>query len=399
MSRINIFSPAAAGSIGHGFIYALNLCNYLKNGEIELFTLYKPDIIKKFKESGIKVNYSHRFSPGSIDKKRFNRYGYFKEIIYGFYRIYYNYSLLKEFYCLKINAEVYHLLEFEYISTILFFLTRKKILKRTIIGLHSIDFKWISGRSVIVNIYKKLLRFLMPLLIKNAKYVTVHGEFLKEELIKEFKLDKDFNKIKNINYGCNIKSYKDELKYKLRKKYNVNENIILGLFFGVIRSDKGLIELLKKFPEISGNVSLLIAGSEGDIKKNEIEKIILKKGIYDRVICKIKYIEEEEIADYFYLSDFVFITHKNFHVAFSGPLILAVEYYRPVIASDVGEIGYFVRKNKNGILYECNNWSDMVLKTNEFISNIKLWDTFDFSHVQKRNSWQKMAENIKILYH
>lgn len=400
MKKIAVYSPAAAGNVGHGFIYALKLCSFLsKENNLVLFTLNDSLKIKEFNNNGIKTQISSKYLPGSTNKNRFNRFGIFKEPIYGFYRMIYNYSLLKEFYKKNHNINVFHLLEFEYLSAIWFFIFHRNKLKKTILGFHSIDFRWIKERTFPTNIYKAGLWVLIPFLIKKSKYNTVHGDYLKNEVLEQFNLNSIYqNRIINIKYGCNIRAEKLGLKEELRKKMNLKEDCIIGLFFGVIRSDKGLLELLDVFTQIDKKVILFIAGSEGDIKKDAIEKKIDINNIKDRVICDIRYIREEEIAEFFYISDFVFITHTKAHIAFSGPLSLSIEFNRPVIASEVGEIKHFVNKNENGVLFKVGDYNDLVEKTNSFLSDLSKWKNFNFEKIQLNNSWHMMAQKIENLY-
>jgi len=90
MKKVAIFSPAAGGSVGHGFIYALKLCSYLKDyNQLVLFTVNDSNKISHFEKTGITVITSNKFIPGKTDKKRFNKYGPLSKLLYGFYRIYY----------------------------------------------------------------------------------------------------------------------------------------------------------------------------------------------------------------------------------------------------------------------------------------------------------------------
>ena len=112
----------------------------------------------------------------------------------------------------------------------------------------------------------------------------------------------------------------------------------------------------------------------------------------------MRYIKEEDIASYFYLSDFVFLTHTKSHIGFSGPLSLAVEHERPVIASNIGAIGYFIKENKNGCLFQSDDWNDFIKVTNEFINQLNYWKSFDFRKIQLKNSWKIMASQMCTLY-
>lgn len=397
MSRIAIFSPAAGGNVGHGFIYSFKICNYLKEkNQIQLFTIDEPLKTEKFLASGIDVTLSKKFKAGRIDKNRFNRFKVLKNPIYGIYRIYYNYILLKEFYQRLNNSDIFHLLEFEYVALYLYSLLHYGQLKKSILGIHIADFKWIKGRPISVNIYKSLLKRPVSWMLKNCLHGTAHGNTIREFLIEDFSLDPC--RISALQYGCEIK-IPDISQMNARNQIGLkNERRKIALFFGVFRSDKGLIQVIENFHGINSNIMLLIAGSEGDIAFSAVEESIKKAGIGARTHTTFKYFDEDEIKDYYYASDFVLIPHKGEHLAFSGPLSLAVEFCRPVVASNVGEIGRFVKDNNIGMTFSPDNWEDFIETTNRFYNQISNYDESHFLDVQRKNSWEEMGRQIELIY-
>ncbi len=162
--------------------------------------------------------------------------------------------------------------------------------------------------------------------------------------------------------------------------------------------DKGLLEVLRSFKNISHDIILIIAGGEGDIKKETVYDMIQSEKINNRVHTFIRYFAEEEIMYYFYASDFVLVPHKGNHLAFSGPLSLAVEHCRPVIASDIGEIGSFVKNNDIGTLFLHDNWDDFADVTNRFKDSFDRYNTELFLEVQRANSWEDMSIRINNVY-
>ena len=153
MRKLAIFSPAAGGMGGHGFIYAYKICNHLKEKyQIQLFTIDDPKKTKEFLASGIEVYLSEKFKAGRIDKRRFNQLGVLKNLVYGIFRIYYNYKLIIEYYRKLKESDIIHLFDFEYTALYIYSLMHFKDLKRSILGFHIADFKWIHGRPLPVNI-------------------------------------------------------------------------------------------------------------------------------------------------------------------------------------------------------------------------------------------------------
>lgn len=397
MGVVSVFSPATAGSVGHGFVYGMRLCALLgKRYKLTLFTINDKTKIEKLEEAGIKVIASSRFKSGAIDKRRFNKFLILSRFIYGVYRVYYNYKLIDEFFKTNKDSQIFHFFEFEYIALCFYLLKNKPLLSKTVLGIHIADFKWIKGRAFSVNLYKTLIRQPMAKLCKHAAHITTHGNIIRSIIIKDLGVSPSH--VTALNYGCDVHEI-GLSKTDARVHLGINvKNRIVALFFGVLRSDKGLLEVLRNFNRISSEVMLLIVGGEGDIKYKTVTQAIKKFGLDDRVLTVFKYIEEEEVKYYFYASDFVLIPHKGDHIAFSGPLSLAVEYCRPVIASNIGEIGAFVNKNMVGFLFDHDNWDSFVHVVNNNINNIHAFKSQQFHCIQRNNSWRNMADQISLIY-
>ena len=232
--------------------------------------------------------------------------------------------------------------------------------------------------------------------MKNCLHTTTHGETTKEYLMKDFSLNP--GRISSLQYGCEIRN-PDISKNEARHKIGLmDEKRKIALFFGVFRKDKGLIQVIQNLKRINEDIVLLIAGSEGNISLSTIEESIQKEGIGNRVHTRFKYFDEDEIKYYFYASDLVLIPHTGDHLAFSGPLSLAVEYCRPVVASNIGEIGAFVSRYSIGMTFSPDNWDDFVGITNKIYKELKSYPELHFLGVQERVSWEEMGKQIYSIY-
>ncbi|MFA6127041.1 MAG: glycosyltransferase family 4 protein [Bacteroidales bacterium] len=398
---VYIYSPSASEPLGHP-IYVQQLVKYIsKVYSVHLYTLKHHALNSDLIKMGAKLIVNESFVPGGMDKNRFLGFGIFSKTVYGLMRIRYSYKLIKDFYNSTSTGQIFHLLEFEYISCYFFFLYNRTKLKNTILGFHTADFEWIKGRSYQINIYKTLLRYMLPSLIRSAYGATIMGETLKERFISNLKIEKYRKNIHFSGYG-NDSSFKDINKTKSREELGIklDESVRLGLFFGVIRNDKGIKELIDSLKDINQLVYLLIAGSVWDISEDEIKARIKKNDIEGRVILHLGYITENDISKYFSAADFIFLTHKGSFYSFSGPLSLSVEHRRPVVATNVGEIGYFVQRFNLGITYEADNWPDLVIKTNQFIKYqiSNSIPEYGFKEAMEYNSWNAVSERIMNIY-
>ena len=290
--------------------------------------------------------------------------------------------------------------EFEYIAALLLLVPRPRLLKKTILGIHATGFHWVQGRSLVINLYKGvLLPNLMRKLVKGCKVVTVKGYFLRKDFVESLSLQKYDKKIIITGWG-NDNEVNTLTKQDAAQKLGLDPTKFYGLYFGVIRESKGFYELLENFKHIDSSVTLLIAGALWDIKEEEVLELAGKPEIKDRVILHFKYIEEEDIPLYYSVADFVFLPHKKSTYAFSGPLSLSVQYQRPVICSDVGELGLFTQKYHIGRTFICEDWKDFLNQTNGLIPEIKsgLYSSKVFEQAMKDNSWEAISGRIMSIY-
>ena len=154
------------------------------------------------REIGWDLQVGKKFNVGAIDKDKFIKYGFLARVMFGLAKFRFNYRLLKEFYSINKDVDLYQLFEFEYIAAFLFLVPRPSLLKKTILGIHATGFHWVQGRSLVINLYKGvLLPNLMRKLVKGCKVVTVKGYFLRKDFVESLSLQKYDKKIIITGWG------------------------------------------------------------------------------------------------------------------------------------------------------------------------------------------------------
>jgi glycosyltransferase involved in cell wall biosynthesis len=397
--KVALYSPSASEALGHP-LYAQKICPLLSaKAEVVLFTLYDPHYNQILQNLGVELQISRKFKAGYALSDRFSRFGAFAKVIAGFFFMRLSYVLMKEFYQANKDKDVYHLFEFEYLSAFFFFLFRPRLLSRTVLSFHAAGFRWLSGRSIVVNLYKGvLLPLAVAFLIRRSKATSVMGPYQKQDFLESLSLGKASNKVIVTGWG-NDDTISEISSAEARRRLGLAENVIYGLFFGVIRRSKGFIELLDYLPQLP-DVHLIIAGAPWDIDKEEVGQMIAQHPEKNRIIPHIGFVQEEDIPYYFAASDIVFLTHKGNHLGFSGPLSLAVQSQRPVVSSAVGQIGHFVHEYKVGRVFKTENWDDFVVETKKLIVEIQqnLYPPSVFARALHENSWKTISERIFNAY-
>ena len=124
----------------------------------------------------------------------------------------------------------------------------------------------------------------------------------------------------------------------------------LVLSFGMIKPYKRLDMLLAAFPRVLDRVPtahLLVVGRPAE-PFARYRQLIDRLGLADRVIRRLRYVSEEEKAQYFCAADVVALPYTD--ADFSGVLLAAYAFGRPVVATDTGGLREIVEDGGTGYL-------------------------------------------------
>jgi glycosyltransferase involved in cell wall biosynthesis len=120
------------------------------------------------------------------------------------------------------------------------------------------------------------------------------------------------------------------------------------LMFGTLRRDKGIEILLEAFRMTrQRDYVLLLAGMPLDWNEKSIPAELLKD---PRLVTRFGYIPESEIAPYLFAADALVLPYSSVYAGSSGPLYEACAHGLTVIATDVSEMGFIIRKHNLGFV-------------------------------------------------
>lgn len=144
-------------------------------------------------------------------------------------------------------------------------------------------------------------------------------------------------------------------KAEARKRLSINESDKLILFFGFIRSYKGLDLLIDAMadPKLRDlNVKLLIAGEFYEDSKPYLDKISsIENG--SRFILHTSFIGKEAVKDYFCAADLVVQPYKS--ATQSGITQVAYHFGRPMLVTNVGGLAEIVADQRVGYVTDVNS--------------------------------------------
>lgn len=392
--KIILFDPETNG---HHIKYASYLIRYLvEQGDIVTFITWKPcKLVNLIQNLPISIKYivesnGENFGGNTIKRK---------------------WQLIKGFkYCFKLaniqQVDVVHCLRFDF-SEIPLYLCIKKIKHRSwklFTTLFSPYFMHEPNEKVWFARYfyhKLKCKIMVKLLIRREiNGVFTHSERIRKKLLNLCNHDLFYNNIFVIPDP--IEQLPKISQKVARQDLNLPQKKPIILLFGVLSHRKGLDILLNALSLIEEEVYVLVAGSfHKSIKEKVIKKYkqLLQKPEY--LILHLGYIKNEDVAKYFLASDAVILPYRRGFKGTSGVLNYASAAGKPVIISNVGEIGDIARENGLGILIEPESPEAIAQGIEKFLSKSIKWREqikLQASQYVKTNNWRIMAREIKRVY-
>lgn len=248
------------------------------------------------------------------------------------------------------------------------------------------------------KLYKVLQREVFKRVIgTQVKGFAVLGEYHKQALRSQFGLKKSFP-IEVVPDGGDVpKNLPD--KPTALKAIGIDYNGPLFLFLGMLRKDKGLEYLVEAVSECKAReFRLVIAGAPFDYKQSQMVRMVQQFDVSEKIILRLEYIPDDQLPYYYCGCDAVVFPYSKMYTGSSGPLIKgACTYGKPVIVSNVSEMGRIVRDNKFGLIAEPESPASLSEKMNQFLSLSEQEKSIMVTNavsVAKKNSWDVIAKKF-----
>lgn len=282
---------------------------------------------------------------------------------------------------------VFHVLGGEPIISMVILFFFKKDQDKVILNVHNADYNLEDISNRFKRFYKALLKW-----IYRTKYfrhfhrIVVHGEQMKTDFISRIDISKELeDRIDVIKVGIDIDAKKEPRCY--------NKKI---LFFGVIRRDKGLEYALEALQQCK-DYELTVAGAPKEYSKEEVEELVAKMHLRDRVDLRLGFVEDKDIEQLFMDHFIVILPYKKSFAAQSVVMTLAIQYGNYIISSHTGQNGFDVDNYGLGKTFESENSQDLV----RVLNAIDEKQTVDFRQRKKfisENSWTSIGKKYLTSY-
>jgi len=133
-----------------------------------------------------------------------------------------------------------------------------------------------------------------------------------------------------------------------RSGLGFKETDTVFLFFGLVRKYKGLDILISAFAQLKkehSNIKLLAVGEFYEDAQPYFD-LIKELDLANDVHLENKYVPNEDVQQYFDASDCLVLPYRS--ATQSGILSMAYGFGKPVVVTNVGELGALVREGKTG---------------------------------------------------
>jgi glycosyltransferase involved in cell wall biosynthesis len=229
--------------------------------------------------------------------------------------------------------------------------------------------------------------FTMKLSLGHANRVIVHGNKMKEVMVKKYNIPEDIVKV--IPHG--------DFSFYIREsseKFEEQENTIL--FFGRIWKYKGLEYLIRAEETISKKVTnfkIIIAGM-GDFKK--YRKLIKNK---EKFVIYNEYIPNEMVSELFQKASIVVLPYIE--ASQSGVIPIAYSFKKPVVVTDVGSIPEVVEDGNTGFIVPPKNPKKLAEAIITLLANNekrKMMGENAYKKMKTELSWEVIAKKTIEVY-
>jgi glycosyltransferase involved in cell wall biosynthesis len=223
--------------------------------------------------------------------------------------------------------------------------------------------------SLVKKLYKTFQRQVFRRVIGGeVKAFAVLGEYQKQKLQAQLRIEDTFPIGIQPDGADSPEQSLDKLT--ARRQLNIEYSGPVFLFFGMLRKDKGVDCLIKAASLLKGrDFRIVIAGAPFDYGEAELRAMLIRHGVTEEVLLRLGYVPDEQVPLYYSCCDAVVFPYAKSYVGGSGPLTKgACSYGKPVIASNVSEMGRIVQNEGFGLLAEPENAVSLSQRMGEFLA-------------------------------
>ena len=182
-----------------------------------------------------------------------------------------------------------------------------------------------------------------------------------------------------------------------RGRLGIREDAKVVLFFGFVRSYKGLDVLIRALPrlrQIQPSATLVVAGEFWE-PLAEYEELADSLDVLPHVAFHDRYIANEEVGDFFAAADVLAMPYRS--ATQSGVITLAVQAGLPIVATRVGGLPEAVTHDRTGLIVEPEAPEELAEALGRILSDEALYLRFQAGLREARAEfgWPKLIQLIE----
>lgn len=214
------------------------------------------------------------------------------------------------------------------------------------------------------------------------------------------------SKLHMISHG--VPDFRPKSPRALKRRYGLqNRNIITT--FGLIGPGKGLelgiravADVLTKHPDctylILGQTHPMLQRSEGEKYRQMLEQLVNNLGITEKVKFVNRFLSDEELGDYLYLTDIYLSPYPNLDQAVSGTLTFAVGTGRAIVSTPYAHALELLSEGR-GLLASQPDYHELAQLIKSILSDPELKtrlqnETGKFGHTM---SWTQVGRRYSLI--
>ena len=300
--------------------------------------------------------------------------------------------------CKEQQFDAIFLTDVEYLTAALLLKRYKRQLPPVIWHVQAANFTYSTYcGSALKKLYKIFQREIFKsTLTHEVQGFAVLGEFHKLQLRQQLQLSVDFP-IEIVPDGAEVYT-PDRSQQQARKEIGIESQGTVILFLGMLRKDKGIEYLLEAVAKLPNEAfTLVIAGAPSEWRLEDIQALIPKQ-IAHKIVLDLQYIPDEKVPFYYNASDVVIFPYSKEYTGGCGPLIKgASAYAKPVLVTDVSDIGRMVRTYENGLIAKPNDASSLAEVIQQYLglsAEQKQSLQQNAANLAHKHSWETVAAQL-----
>ena len=259
-----------------------------------------------------------------------------------------------------------------------------------------------SYQNLIKTLYRKVVRKTLKSLLAKGRLgvLFVHTEHIKEVVLNTLRAVRLEDRLIVVPDPVYV-SARCSSKQACREKLGLPQKRVVLLFFGELRHVKGPDLLLEAANYLPSVALVVFAGPPSKSLPLDWEQEVRTRSLSGRVRLDLGRVPDELVPVYFQAADAVVLPYRRSFLGTSGVVQRAAGARKPVIATDVGEIGDLVRRHGLGLIAEPEDARELADTIKQYTrERVTIQDSIAkrTSLYISQNHWRQSAASVLKAY-